>query len=196
MPKSTKSATQKQESPAPETIQNDTVETAPAPLKKTRARKTAQPTPEADAPTQTAGKKDSAARRTFTILSVTRDGQRETLEGDHYYKSKTPGGAARKGATKACKMLYGDEPKCTIDIVIKEVTKNSSTQKPKEYPYRATRTLNNKDVPFKGQSGKVDIFFKFHMDLKSLRKDASGKVVAENDVPVDADAETVNEPVV
>ena len=124
-------------------------------------------------------------KRTFTVLSVKRDGKEEDYSGKKI-ASYTPGGAARKSATQACKTLYGSEPHCVVDISIRETTKNAT---PKEYSYRATRTLNTKDVDFKNNTGeKIKIPFKYSMTLKSLKKDAAGNVTEEQTV---ADTSTV-----
>lgn len=121
------------------------------------------------------GNGKNVAKRTFTVLQVSRDGKEEEFKGGRY-QSKTPAGAARKAATQACKMLYGKEEHCSIDIHIKEVTKNHPT---KEYGYRAIRTKDTKDVPFAASTGKVSIPFEFSMNLRSLKKDKADNVENE-----------------
>jgi hypothetical protein len=123
-------------------------------------------------------------KKVFTVLSIKRDGNEENFKGGKFL-NRTPGGAARKAVTQACRVLYGTETTCTVDITIKDITKNNTS---KEYSYRATRTLNKKDVDFKNNSGeKVKIPFKYSTELKSLRKDVAGNVTEE----VVADTSTV-----
>lgn len=134
-------------------------------------------------------KSKSQVKRVFTVLKVTHENQEGDFKGGKF-QSKTPAGAARKAANQACKAIYGNED-CTIEISIKETTKNGSS---KEYPYEATRKLNEKDVQFTGQEGGgVKIPFKYSMTLKSLKKNSKGKVVEK--VPVPADEMTVDEKV-
>lgn len=138
--------------------------------------------------------KDSAVKRTFTVLQVTRDDAVVDFNGGRF-QSKTPAGAARKAANQVCKKLYKDEDNCEIEIVIRETTKSTPAAKnaaSKEYRYKASRTLNTKAVDFKGTAGAVNIPFKYAMNLKSLKKDSSGKVV-EEPVPVETDGATVEE---
>jgi len=134
-------------------------------------------------------------KRTFTVLSVTRNDNEQEFKGGKF-QSNTPAGAARKAANQACKSLYQKEDdNITIDIVIKEITKNKAgrSNQNKEYAYRATRSLNTKDVGFKGNAGtSVKIPFNFSMDLKSLKKDVAGNVTAEKTV-TEADNETVTD---
>jgi hypothetical protein len=137
-----------------------------------------------DAPT---GGNPIPKKRSFNVLRVTRDGQEEEFKSGRFH-SKTPAGAARKAANQACKTLYGDEDNCSIDITIKETSRNHSG---KEYSYRATRTLNTKDVPFKGTSGQVNIPFKYAMKLNSLKKTLTGATVVDKDVT--DEAETIQE---
>jgi|SRR6478609_1922860 len=118
----------------------------------------------------------NAAKRTFTVLSVSREGKEEEFKGGRY-QSKTPAGAARKAATQACKILYGKEPQVAIDIHIKEVTKNHPSSK--DYGYHAIRTKDTKDVPFAATAGKISIPFEFSMTLKSLKKEKTPSVEAE-----------------
>jgi hypothetical protein len=133
-------------------------------------------------------KEKGVSKRSFTVLRVTREGNTEEFEGGNF-QSVTPAGAARKAANKACKTLYGKEEHCSIEIVIKEVTKNHPS---KEYTYRATRTKDTKDVPFKGNTGDVQkIPFNFSMNLKALKKDVKGNVVAEKEV--DPETETITD---
>jgi len=154
-----------------------------------KPKKTVEPSEQTvdEAQTATPAQKGKGLKRTFTVSWVTREGNTEPFDGGRY-QSKTPAGAARKAANQACKTLYGKENNCSIEISIKEVTKNSSN---KDYTYKATRTLDTKDVPFKGNSGKVNIPFNFSMNLKAVKKDVTGKVVAEKEV--DAETETVND---
>jgi len=112
-------------------------------------------------------------KRTFTLVSLTlQDGSNAEIKDGGKYFSKTPAGAARKSANQHCKSLYGDE-NCQVDVCIKELTKNSLQ---KEYSYRAIRTLNEKDVNFKGKDGVVNIPFKYSMTLKALKKNEAGEV--------------------
>lgn len=153
----------------------ENVETAPVEV--------APQTPEIVEPVPVAPKKNTAAKRNFTVVSVVREGKEEDFKGGKY-QAKTPAGAARKAANQACKSLYEKE-NCTVEITIKETTKNHPS---KEYSYQATRTHGTKDVNFK-ESG-VKIPFEFSMLLKSLKKAKNGEVVA---TPVAVEDDTVTE---
>ncbi|RKO94842.1 hypothetical protein BDK51DRAFT_34349 [Blyttiomyces helicus] len=117
--------------------------------------------------------KTTPVKRNFTVISITRDDVDQDFK-DGKFSSKTPAGAARKAAYKACKTLYKDDDDCEIKVVIKEVTKGTTSSK--LYSYKASRTLATKDVDFKGATSGVKIPFKFAMNLKSLKKDATGNV--------------------
>jgi hypothetical protein len=128
----------------------------------------------ADAETEVKIVKDSL-KRNFTVVRVTSNGEVQDFVGGKF-QSKTPAGAARKAANQACKTLFGDADHCSIDIFIKETTKNHAS---KEYPYRAVRALADKKVPFAGNTGKeVKIDFKYSMNLKSLKKEQAVESVA------------------
>lgn len=122
-------------------------------------------------------------KRSFTVLSVIKDGREGEFKGGKF-QSKTPAGAARKAANLACKALNPSDPDevITVEINIREVTKNGSG---KDYSYRATRKPGSKDVDFAGNEGGVKIVFKHEMALKSLKKSATGKVIAEEEVATD-----------
>ena len=183
--RSTESENQVQETPAvapeSELVQKEKKEKK---QRTPRTKKAAAANADAEAPAQeNAGttepvKGGNASKRSFSVLKVTRDGNEEDFKGGKFL-SMTPAGGARKAASQACKTLYSNEDNCTIDITMKEVTRNHPS---KEYSYRATRTLNNKDVGFKGNAGEVKIFFRYSIALKSLKKDAKGNVVEEKEV--------------
>lgn len=157
-------------------------DSADAPKKASKAKKAAAPEQAEGSDDasgeQTAEGKKKKPRRSFTVQTLTKENQPiELTDKDvRRYFSKTPAGAARKAAGYVCKKKYPEENDCTIGISMKESTKGSSQ---KEYPYIATRKLSEKDVPFKGGNGNVTIPFKWSMTLKSLRKDAAGRVVEE-----------------
>jgi hypothetical protein len=144
---------------------------ATPPAKKKRAKKGGDASTEVT--TETAESTDKkVVKRVFTVLSVKdTDGQDSEFKGGKFF-SKTPAGAARKSANQACKILYNDQD-CVVEVLIKEVTKNGSS---KEYSYRAERKLAEKSVAFKGNSGAIQIPFKYSMILKSL-KTVNGKTV-------------------
>ena len=191
--------------PTPEPVQETVPETVDAPVKKTRKpRKPKAETTEAPVETPKKSKKEKASEKTeekaeekeakkvvkrvFTVLSVKEtDGTESEFKGGKYF-SKTPAGAARKSANQACKILYNDQD-CVVEVLIKEITKNGSS---KEYSYRAERKLAEKTVPFKGNSGKIEIPFKYSMVLKSLKTE-KGKKVATT-VP-QSELDTVDESV-
>jgi hypothetical protein len=134
-------------------------------------------------------KPKTPVKRSFTVVSVLHEGRETDIKGGKW-QSKTPAGAARKAANQACKSLSesADEP-CRVEITIREVTRNGAE---KEYPYEATRDLNEKKVDFAGNEGGVNIGFKYSMKLKSLKKNAAGQTVAAEDVGTDeATIETV-----
>ena len=132
-------------------------------------------------------------KRSFTVLTVHHDEKKAEFQGGRY-QSFTPSGAARKAASEACKSLAGgsDDP-ITVEIVIKEVTRNRAS---KPYAYEATRKLSEKEVNFAGSSGTVKIPFKWSISLKSLKKNDKGQTVAEGEKEeVPADETTVTEDV-
>lgn len=127
-------------------------------------------------------KPKAPVKRSFAVVSVTHAGKESEFKGGKFH-SKTPAGAARKAAGQACKAINegSDEP-CTVEIVIREVTKNGTA---KEYSYEATRQLGEKKVDFAGNEGGVNINFKYSMTLKSLKKNAAGVTIATEDVATD-----------
>lgn len=137
-------------------------------------------------PTETTRK--TPAKRTFTVVEITRNDKEIAEEKGGKFQSKTPAGAARKAANQVCKKLWGEEDDITVDICIEEVKKqrggkkneDKKEKKKEPYKYRAHRTLNTKDVDFKNSKGDaIAIGFKYAMNLKSLKKTAAGKVVEE-----------------
>jgi hypothetical protein len=115
-------------------------------------------------------KEKTAVKRVFTVVSITSQDNPLEYEGGKTL-SKTPAGAARKAANKACKVLFNEAETCVINIVIRETTKNSSS---KEYSYVATRTKSNDEpVKFNGTAGTVPIMFKYSLDLKSLKREVA-----------------------
>jgi len=121
--------------------------------------------PKKETTEQEGGKNET--KRAFTITHVQRDGGKDasSVSGGRFM-SKTPAGAARKAANQACRTFGEDE--CTIQIHIRETSKNSSK---KEYKYFATRSLvGEKGVDFKTKVGeKVKVPFKYSMQLKSMK---------------------------
>lgn len=122
------------------------------------------------------GSKHESEERSFTVLSVKRDGNEVDFKGGKF-TNDAPGSAARKAASQALKTLYGDEDKVVVDITIKETTKNRPV---KEYTYRATRIYNDKNVELKNASGqKINVRFKWNTQLKAIKKGAAGNVTEE-----------------
>ncbi len=127
-------------------------------------------------------KPTKAMKRSFRVVSIIHESQEcDSTAKNGRWQSKTPAGAARKGANQACKVIQNgsDEP-CTIDITIREVTRNKVE---KDYSYRATRKLAEKHVDFSGANGGVNIGFKFTMILKSLKVTTTGETIALEEVP-------------
>lgn len=158
------------------------------PAKKKRTKKGGDASTEATTEATTESSEKKVVKRVFTVLSVKdTDGQESEFKGGKFF-SKTPAGAARKSANQACKILYNDQD-CVVEVLIKEVTKNGSS---KEYSYRAERKLAEKSVAFKGNSGAIQIPFKYSMVLKSLKTEKGRKV--ETVVP-QSELDTVDESV-
>lgn len=154
----------------PKTTEATTEVTEATPPSKKRTKKGGDAAEDTTETTESSEKR--VVKRVFTVLSVKdSDGNDSEFKGGKYF-SKTPAGAARKSANQACKILYNDQD-CVVEVLIKEVSKNGSS---KEYSYRAERKLAEKSVAFKGNSGAIQIPFKYSMVLKSL-KTVNGRTV-------------------
>lgn len=165
----------------------DTVTPSPPVVKKSRKSTTVSVPPveskveTATALPETDVQNEEKQKRLFTVLRVyNQEGKEESITGGKFH-SNTPAGAARKAANQACKQLYANQDDCSIDIYIKENVK-STKETGKEYGYHATRSLDNKEVPFKTNTEdkkSVSIPFKYKMILKSIKQEK--KVVEEKE---------------
>ena len=130
-----------------------------------------EPVEETKAPSPSKGG-DAKNKRSFTIVSVIKDGNTKACEGiiGGRFLSSTPSGASRKSASSAARKMGVEE--CELEIHIKETTKGSTK---KIYRYNAVRSLaSEKGVDFKTNSGeKVQVPFKYTMKLKSLKSTPS-----------------------
>ena len=118
--------------------------------------------------------KAKRARRTFSVVSVTKDGKVGTVQGGEYH-SAAPMAAAKKAAYKACKAFSPDPNEiCTVKVELREITKNSAG---KLYTYEATRqpAKEVKEISFAAGAAEngnapVPTVFKYDMKMRSLAR--------------------------
>jgi len=109
--------------------------------------------------------------RSFTVIDVGKHGACKTKFHGGKYISKTPVSAAKKAFNELCrvKKIRGV---CTLEITVKETTKNS---KEKEYTYKLHRKKLKNPIIRKPSGSNSEYVIEYGVEAKSSPKSAKCK---------------------